>query len=93
MFNFQVVNDKIGQAAGPLRCFVRNIFVVVFPIEMIMINPSRRLGDMVAGTKIMIFNPLIKQPKINMLQLGILFVLAYTITPLGTLGVDKSQLN
>lgn len=62
----QVVENKTGQVASPLRCFIRNVFCVIWPIEVIvtLINPTRRIGDRVAGTRITYYDPaLIEQLK------------------------------
>jgi uncharacterized RDD family membrane protein YckC len=62
----QVVENKTGQVASPLRCFIRNIFCVLWPIEVLvtLINPTRRIGDRVAGTRIVYYDPvLIEQLK------------------------------
>lgn len=77
----QVVENSSGKAASPIRCFVRNIFCVIWPIEVIMtlIKPSRRIGDIVAGTKVIPFKNELEQPKINLGQIGISLLLAYGI--------------
>lgn len=79
LLNQQVVNKKTGQIANPLRCFVRDIFMIVWPIEGIatLISPQRRLGDIVAGTKVIVFDPELEMPPINYLQIAASFVLAY----------------
>lgn len=50
----QVVNYKTREVAHPLRCMVRGIFCVLWPIEIIVtiFSPQRRIGDFVAGTMI-----------------------------------------
>jgi hypothetical protein len=52
--NLQVLNFKTNEAANPFQCVVRNFFLVLWPIEMVVLifSPSRRLGDMVAQTKV-----------------------------------------
>jgi uncharacterized RDD family membrane protein YckC len=67
ILKLQVVDNKSGQVATPLQCFVRNIFCIIWPIEVIvaMTNTSRRLGDKVAGTKLVYFDPALEKPKIN----------------------------
>jgi len=67
ILKLQVVDNKTGQVATPLQCFVRNIFCIIWPIEVIvaMSNTSRRLGDKVAGTKLVYYDPTLEQPKIN----------------------------
>jgi uncharacterized RDD family membrane protein YckC len=75
----QVVDNKSGNVASPIKCFVRNIFCILWPIEVIvtLANPSRRIGDMVAGTRVIPFNPELEQPKVNYAQVGLSIVLAY----------------
>lgn len=52
--NLQVVLKDSHEVAPPLRCVVRNLFLFVWPLELVvtLINPSRRIGDHVAGTKL-----------------------------------------
>ncbi|PZX45989.1 RDD family protein [Algoriphagus chordae] len=75
----QVVDNKSGNVASPIKCFVRNIFCILWPIEVIvtLVSPSRRIGDMVAGTRVIPFNPELEQPKVNYTQVGISILLAY----------------
>jgi uncharacterized RDD family membrane protein YckC len=67
ILKLQVVDNKSEQFASPLQCFVRNIFCIIWPIEVIvaMTNTSRRLGDKVAGTKLVYFDPTLEQKKSN----------------------------
>lgn len=67
ILNLQVVDNTTGQVASPLKCFIRNIFCVLWPIEVIvaMTNTNRRLGDRIAGTQLVKFDPSLEQPKIN----------------------------
>lgn len=75
----QVVENKSGNVAPPIKCFVRNIFCILWPIEVIvtLASPSRRIGDMVAGTRVVPFNPELEQPKINYGQIGLSIIIAY----------------
>jgi len=75
----QVVDNKSGNVASPIKCFVRNIFCILWPIEVIvtLASPSRRIGDMIAGTRVIPFNPELEQPKVNFAQVGLSIVLAY----------------
>jgi uncharacterized RDD family membrane protein YckC len=79
ILKLQVVNNKTGEAAGPIRCFVRNIFCTLWFVEwiVVLVNPGRRIGDFVAGTKVVKFDPTKERPKVNFLQLIIALVLAY----------------
>ena len=79
ILKLQVVDNSTGQVASPIKCFVRNILCVLWPLEVIvaMTNPSRRLGDRIAGTKLVTFDPTLEQPKLNigmtLLPIGIAF--------------------
>ncbi|MCA4898444.1 MAG: RDD family protein [Bacteroidota bacterium] len=75
----QVVDNTTGIAASPIKCFLRNIFCALWPIEVIvaLINPNRRIGDFVAGTKVVPFDQTTKQQKPNWGQIGISLALAY----------------
>jgi uncharacterized RDD family membrane protein YckC len=79
ILKLQVVDNSTGTAASPIKCFIRNIFCVLWPIEIIvaLINPSRRIGDFVAGTKVVPFDPTTEQQKPNWGQIGISLALAY----------------
>ncbi|GHT21512.1 hypothetical protein FACS189464_0500 [Bacteroidia bacterium] len=79
ILKLQVVDNSTGQIASPLKCFIRNIFTVIWPIEGIiaLANPSRRLGDRVAGTKLAVFDPTREQAKVNIGQVLIPVVIAY----------------
>ncbi|RNC79651.1 MAG: RDD family protein [Balneola sp.] len=78
ILKLQVVDKRTEKAASPLKCLVRNLFCMIWPIEVIMalVNPGRRIGDMVAGTKVVPFNSEIEQPEPNYTQMGIAFALA-----------------
>lgn len=77
--NLQVVDNKTDIAASPVKCFVRNVFCIIWPIEVVLtfISPSRRIGDMVAGTKVVKFDNDVIQPKVNFAQVAISMLLAY----------------
>lgn len=54
IFKLVVVDVQSGEIASPIRCFIRNITCVIWPVELFITlsNPQRRLGDKLAGTKI-----------------------------------------
>jgi uncharacterized RDD family membrane protein YckC len=81
ILKLQVVDNTTGHAASPLKCFIRNIFCSIWPIEGIvaLVNTSRRIGDRVAGTKLVIFDPASEQPKLNLPKLLLPIVLAYVM--------------
>lgn len=93
ILKLQLVDNTTGQVASPLKCFVRNIFCVLWPVEVIvaLINPSRRIGDRVAGTKLIPFDPTLEQPKPNFGQIAIALGLAYGIMLLIMLPINSMK--
>jgi uncharacterized RDD family membrane protein YckC len=82
MLKLQVVDNKTGEVASPLKCFVRNLFCIIWPVEVVMVltNPGRRIGDMVAGTKIVFYEPaLVEQPKVDIAKMLVPLVLSFGI--------------
>lgn len=59
ILRLQLVNAKSNQPAGPLRCVVRNITIILWPIEVVaaLVNNQRRIGDYIAGTKLTTYTP------------------------------------
>lgn len=90
ILKLQLVDNTSGQVASPLKCFVRNIFCVLWPIEVMvaLINPSRRIGDRVAGTKLVPFDLSLEQPKPNFGQIAISLGIAYSIMLLTMLPIN-----
>lgn len=94
IIKLQVVDNKTGQVASPLKCFIRNIFCIIWPVEVIvvLINPGRRIGDQVAGTKVMQYEPnLVEQQKVDIKKLLIPLALAFGLLILATLPIQSSQ--
>jgi uncharacterized RDD family membrane protein YckC len=50
----RVVSARTGNAASPIQCSIRNLFILIWPLEAIILlfSPKRRIGDIVAGTKV-----------------------------------------
>lgn len=76
----QVVHYQTGDPASPMRCFVRNLTVFIFYIEFIvaLANPERRIGDYLAGTKVVRYDPISEDPKVNRSQLTLTVLMAYS---------------
>lgn len=76
----QVVDHRTGQVASTFRYFIRDLFIILWPVEVIMtlINPARRLGDYIAGTRVVVYDPsIVVQPGINIRSLILPVVLSY----------------
>lgn len=54
VFGYQVVDIKTNSVASEIQCMARNLTLLIWPLEIliVLINPSRRLGDIIAGTKV-----------------------------------------
>lgn len=53
----QVINNTTGEVASVAKCFIRNIFIIIWPVEVVvsLFSPQRRIGDFVAGTKVKMY--------------------------------------
>ncbi len=93
--NFIIINIESNSNASPIKCFLRNITFVIWPIEILFLyfNPERRLGDFIANTKVID----LKSNKINIIKyntgtkifsifLGVVFI--FFIIPLFALIKD-----
>lgn len=74
----QVVENRSGAPATPLRCLLRNLFCVVWPIEVLVTlgSPQRRLGDRVAGTRVIAYRPAAEKAPARWPQVALAFGLA-----------------
>jgi uncharacterized RDD family membrane protein YckC len=54
--DLRIVKSGTEVSAGPLRCLVRNIFSLLWPLELVALifSPARRIGDLVAGTRVVV---------------------------------------
>jgi uncharacterized RDD family membrane protein YckC len=54
LVGLQIVDNKTLVPANSMKCMLRNITMPIWPLEglFVLINPKRRLGDFIAGTKI-----------------------------------------
>lgn len=57
-FGYRVVDVDTEMTATPIKCMVRNLTVVLFPFEFFYLQRSdRRMGDYLAGTKLIKVSP------------------------------------
>jgi uncharacterized RDD family membrane protein YckC len=80
ILKLQIVDNLTGQVASPMKCLLRNVFCVLWPLEVVVAlnNPSRRIGDRVAGTKLVYFDSSLEQPKVNFGKVAITLLIAYS---------------
>jgi uncharacterized RDD family membrane protein YckC len=59
ILKLQLIDIKTNQPASALKCFIRNLTIIAWPIEGIvaLVNNERRIGDFIAGTKLIPFDP------------------------------------
>lgn len=82
ILNLQIVEVKTNRPATPLRCLVRNITIILWPIEVIvlLINSERRIGDFTAGTKLTIYDPEQHKEKINWALIVIALIIGILVS-------------
>ena len=54
LVGLQIVDNKTLEPANSIKCMLRNVTMPIWPVEglFVLINPKRRLGDFIAGTKV-----------------------------------------
>jgi uncharacterized RDD family membrane protein YckC len=54
LLKLQVVDNKLNTTATFGQCLARNILIIIWPVEVLvtLFSPQRRLGDFLAGTKV-----------------------------------------
>ncbi|RYZ21752.1 MAG: hypothetical protein EOO16_11860 [Chitinophagaceae bacterium] len=84
----QVLMQKTGKAAGPLRCLVRNAFLLLGPVELLVAlgEPERRIGDRVAGTMLVKRKPA-ERPSFQLLPFLAALSIAYALVAVGAAAV------
>jgi uncharacterized RDD family membrane protein YckC len=84
VLKLQLVDNSTGKVASPFQCLVRNVFCIIWPLEVIvsMVNTSRRLGDRIAGTKLIGFDASLQQPKLRIVKLLIPVLISYGLVVL-----------
>lgn len=88
ILKMQVIDNRTGRPASPLQCVIRNLFCILWPVEVLVTlgSPERRIGDMVAGTRVDEFDPAnVEQGKSNVKMLVTGLVFAYAVILLITM--------
>ena len=82
ILKLQIVDIKTNRPANPLKCFVRNLTIIVWPIEVIvgLINNERRIGDFIAGTKLTPYDPELHKVQPSWPQMIIAIVISVLVT-------------
>jgi len=55
ILGFQIIDVKTNKVASDYKCMLRNITIIIFPLEVVvaLLNKERRIGDLLAGTKLL----------------------------------------
>ena len=75
-----IVDNKSGEIANPIKTFIRNTTLIFWPIEVIftLFSPERRIGDYLAGTKVISDNKTLKtELKIGKIIISIIIGIIY----------------
>jgi uncharacterized RDD family membrane protein YckC len=84
ILKLQIVDNNTGQVATPLQCFIRDVFCLLWFIEVFvaMANTSRRIGDRVAGTRLVPYSPSLERTKINIGKIILPVIISYGLIAL-----------
>ncbi|MBL4655299.1 MAG: RDD family protein [Bacteroidia bacterium] len=54
LIGLQVMKNKKDEVATRFQCFIRNLTIILFPLEVFisLFSRQRRIGDLLAGTRI-----------------------------------------
>lgn len=54
LLNIRIIDCKTKEPASIIRCIIRNLTIVFWPIEVfaILISPNRRIGDYLVNTEV-----------------------------------------
>ena len=92
ILKFQILDTQTNLPANPIKCLIRNFTILFWPVEVIaaLINPERRIGDYIAGTKLAVYEPGINPNPhwalmVMAIPVGMFFTFAAWFYPLGLL--------
>ncbi len=79
IIKLQVVTASTGVTAGPIRCCLRNLSIVIWPLEVFitLFSNSRRLGDCLAGTRIVSYSEQKEKQPIRWAELVAALIIGY----------------
>lgn len=91
MTKLRVINLATGESADPVRCCLRNLSIVIWPVEVFftILSPSRRMGDWLAGTEVVAYEKIEQTPPVQWTKLGLALVLGYLFAFLFFYGMES----
>ena len=92
ILKFQILDARTNLPANPIKCLIRNFTILLWPVEVIaaIVNPERRIGDYITGTKLAVYEPGVSSHPhwalmVIAIPLGMLFTFAAWFYPVGLL--------
>ncbi len=78
VLKLQVIDKSTGIEASPLQCFIRNILIPIWPIEVLvtLVSPNRRMGDFLAGTKVVALSTANQNKKVEPVKVAFAILLS-----------------
>ena len=78
---FRVIVLKTGDTASPLRCLVRNLFLILGPVELVVLlySENRRIGDFVAGTTLVSSGVSAQSGKVNYAEVVLACLVSFAL--------------
>ena len=93
-----IVDNKTGEIANPIKSVIRNTTLIFWPIEVIftLFSPDRRIGDYIAGTKVISDNKTLEtELKVGQiifaLIIGILFMFLIMLLQFSIIGINMME--
>ena len=82
ILKLQIVDIKTNRPANPVQCLVRNLTLIIWPVELIvgLTNIERRVGDLIAGTKLTTYGHEQYQTKPKWILVVIAIVISMLVT-------------
>jgi hypothetical protein len=82
LLKLQVVDIKTDMPANPIKCLIRNLTLVIWPIEVIvaLINNERRIGDFIAGTRLTSYRPVQHNEPVNWAWIAVAIMISIIVT-------------
>jgi len=73
ILGLQVIDIRSGKPATPIQCLIRNLTILIWPVEVIfaIANTRRRLGDFIARTQLVYFDKALHQSAVRWFPLAL----------------------
>lgn len=84
ILRLQVMDNRSTQAATPIQCVLRSLTLPIWPVEVLvtLFSPTRRIGDLIAGTRVAMFDPERLDPPVGKSQFVVVVLVGLVIVTL-----------